>query len=320
MGDTMKKKTFIMLIVLCMAQLLASCSKTPGLQSDNYNFQTEIIYQKEGYVPSYGYQIFQTMYYESGIDKLDVLGFKREEYSNVILDTDRELGEIDFRSQEKINEEVLEELKSFLTEMEAEELSRLTKEDDILVFEDVIYAYTYEKIEDENYHCYLVKYVPNVDVSYVSFTIPYSAIDNEKQTEKIAVYADGTICIEDTVWFDEQLKNIEKESDEYEVDAFTNEEIMVSLKNVGLEEIAESIFVIFNKRYFGELFYCEFVRTVYTQTPEGSVEEEKVYFLEMDLDGNVLAVIYMDGMKFNSPTVIIPKKLSENGKYYDVLH
>lgn len=119
-------------------------------------------------------------------------------------------------------------------------------------------------------------------------------------------YADGTICIEDKLWFDENLKAIEKKPIVYDNYILSDDMILEGLRNAGLDDLAKDASYMFTKGCVGEILFVVFTRDSEVESTEYIFDDADVYFSEMDIEGNILAVVHIEGMNYSALRAFVP--------------
>lgn len=310
-------KTKLVLLGICITLLMVSCGEERGLESGQYNFSADVIYQQEGYTPSYAYQFFRTINYGTGYT-IFACYVTSAESSITMLNTDREFEEIVFQTQKEMDKDRLKTLKElFADEKElVAEIEENVEYINWLEYEGTIYALVYYDMKEvKEFQYYLLRYASPEDKSYVGFTLEYARALEIKVTERLAVYEDHTICVEDKLWFDENLKQIDKEEIDYNSYIVSEKELQEYLLATGnneLETLGKDIGYVGYGGRIGDMYYCFFsVKSQWT--------EEDIYLAEIDVDGNLLSVAKIQGVGFLFVDEIIPKAIGEDGEYYDVL-
>ena len=310
------KRTMVFGMLALLVLILSGCnSHQPPV------YTSEVIYQKENYSSPYAYQIYHSVLEEMPF-RFEVFGMNlamtQYDYYTV-LNSDGSYTSPIMKNPKDVMYERRTELKSSLSEEEKNAIGSLSGECEVLELENATYILSYDREDGEkNYTCYLFKSVVNEDIQFVRFEAEYNVMSySSNQVELFAAYDDGTLCVGDAIWFDENLNQIDKpkiSKDEYllDEDMFVNQ--MLKSSNEQVQALAgEKIYIVTEGR-IGNMYYCFF-----SVPQNGDWGVENYYIAECEMEGDILSIVKIGG--FETGYSAIPKELdAEDCKYYDVKH
>ena len=299
--------------MLLLSLLLTGCTyidndEKYGLASGNYNLTTEVVYQKEGYVPKYAYQIDRTIWYSFKVIIGDI-GIPITEETNSLLRTDGVFEEPIFLDGTELEKELF----SNLSKGEIEEIKEKEWEMASIEKEDAKYYLVAGDRRNPVYRNQYRLYKVMKDSKVISKEIELSSDkDNDFWTEMFAMYEGNLLCLYDTFWFDEKLELVQLtpiDFDDYLLEEKTIVQIMIGSGNEALQMLAEDFGAIEKEGRVGDMYYCMWEHT------------GKYYLMEIDVTGEILSVREISGMTGETVINKLTPKLynPEDDKYYDVV-
>lgn len=311
----MKKKIFISIWVI----LLLTVSGCNSHKAPVYT--CEVIYQQENYQSQYAYQIYHSLLVEKPY-KFEVFGMNlamnQYDYYTVINPNGTFASPV-MKSLKEVMREKRTELQSNMPDEMRSVIGELSGECSVLELEEATYVLSYGREDgNPNYKCYLFRWEADGDIHFVEFETEYSVISySSNKVELFAVYADNSICIGDTLWFDESLNQIDKpkiKKDEYLMDEDALVSQMLKLPEKEVQELANETIYIITEGRIENMYYCFF-----SVPQNGDWGTENYYIAECEMDGNILSIVKIGG--FETGYSVMPKKLkTDSYKYYDVKH
>lgn len=320
----MKRMMRVILIVGCFVLLLQS-GCTPHAKRSDYSVET--IYQSDGYISALSYRIYCEKTYPP---TAEIFGMALDgvEYPYTTIRSDNTIAPLSYQKRSDLIHELEQKFRRVLPDEQAQ----LFSEVDLRAyaeFEDKIFllfesAASISAASSNRYPCILVQCEHDLQVtSQIEFIMA-----GDLDANCLTIYSSGYLCvsprayfeyakvededIENSVWFDRSLNILDEPPIDVQEYLLSKEDLRQYLRNAEQEEIAllaDDIQKIYLLERVGDVYCCLFRQESVTQSH---------FYIELDLQGNVLLAKHLQGMSITSAQLKTFDKNSD--RYYDVVH
>lgn len=305
-----RKAALLAMILVLLLQ--AGCA-----HAKKSDYSAETFYRKEGCASDVSIRIYSTVTYPPTVE---IFGMRLDgvEYSYTTIRSDNTIETLTYRQRSDLIHELEQKFRKALPDEQEQAFSEvdlrafLELEDKmVLLFEG---AASLSAASSQQYPCLLVQCDSDLQVrAQVEFVM-----EEGLNANSLTAYDGGYLCVsphanfENSVWFDGDLRLLDAPPVDPQDYLLSEEALRWYISDAAQEEIAglaEDIKTIPVLERVGDRYCC-------------LVQQESVtkshFYMELDLQGNILFVKHFTGMNIESAD--LKRYDAGSGAYYDVLH